>query len=48
VAKLLTHTHETAVSLAERVAILEGALMGTRQHAGEFDAAFACIDTLPP
>ena len=57
VANLLTRTHETAVNLAQRcgvhrqtvaehTAILEAALTGTRQKAGEFDAAFARIDTL--
>ncbi|WP_233872440.1 hypothetical protein [Paraburkholderia adhaesiva] len=57
VANLLTRTHETAVSLAQRcgvhrktiaehTAILEAALMGTRQHAGELDTAFARVDVL--
>ena len=57
VANLLTRTHETAVSLAQRcgvhrntvaehTAILDAALMGTRHASGEFDAAFARIDTL--
>lgn len=53
----VTRTHETAVSLAQRcgvhrntvaehTAILEAALMGTRQRSGELDAAFARIDAL--
>ncbi|WP_233869616.1 hypothetical protein [Paraburkholderia adhaesiva] len=57
VANLLTRTHETAVSLAQRcgvhrntvaehTAILDAVLTGTRQRAGELDAAFARIDTL--
>ncbi|MGF6792754.1 hypothetical protein [Paraburkholderia sp. 35.1] len=57
VTNLLTRTHETAVSLAQRcgvhrntvaehTTILETALMGNRQHAGELDAAFTRIDTL--
>jgi hypothetical protein len=57
VSNLLTRTHETAVSLAQRygvhrntvaehTAIFEAALVGTRQHAGELDAAFARVDAL--
>ncbi|MFP4895793.1 hypothetical protein [Paraburkholderia sp. EG304] len=57
VANLLTRTHETAVSVAQRcgvhrqtvaehAAILEAALMGNRQRAGELDAAFGRIDAL--
>lgn len=57
VENLLTRTHETAVSVAQRcgvhrqtvaehTAILEAALMGTRRQAGEFDAAFARVDAL--
>ncbi|WP_175950360.1 hypothetical protein [Burkholderia sp. BCC0405] len=57
IANLLTHTHETAVSVAQRcgvhrqtvadhVAILETALLGSRHREGEFDVAFARIDTL--
>ncbi|MBC8722114.1 hypothetical protein F6X37_11065 [Paraburkholderia sp. 31.1] len=57
VANILTHTSETQVSLAQRcgvhrqtvaehTAILGAALSGTRQKAGEFDAAFSRIDTL--
>ncbi|WP_233854242.1 hypothetical protein [Paraburkholderia sp. HD33-4] len=57
IANLLTHTHETAVSLAarcgvhrktiaEHTTILEAALLGTRQKAGELDAAFSRIDSL--
>jgi hypothetical protein len=57
VANLLTRTHETAVSLAQRcrvhrktiaehVEILEAALMGTHPHAGELDTAFARVDVL--
>lgn len=56
-ANLLTHTAETQVSLAQRygahrqtvaehTAILEAALIGTRQQRGEFDAAFERIDML--
>jgi len=56
-ANLLMRTHETADSLAQRcgvhrqtvaehTGILEAALMGTRHTQGEFDAAFARIDTL--
>jgi hypothetical protein len=54
---LLTRTRETAVSLAQRcgvhrntvaehTAILEAALTGTRQQAGEPDAALTRVDTL--
>jgi hypothetical protein len=57
VANLLTHTRETAVSLAARCgvhrktlaeheAILETSLLGTRHKAGELDLAFARIDVL--
>ncbi|CAG9243775.1 conserved hypothetical protein [Burkholderia diffusa] len=57
IANLLTHTHETAVSVAQRcgvhrqtvaehTAVLESALLGSRQRAGAFDAAFGRIDTL--
>jgi hypothetical protein len=57
VTNLLTRTRETAVSLAQRcgvhrntvaehTAILEAALTGTRQQAGEPDAALTRVDTL--
>ncbi|KVT57777.1 hypothetical protein [Burkholderia ubonensis] len=57
VVNLLTQTHETAVSVAQRcgvnrqtvathTAILEAALIGTRQQAGQFDASFARVDGL--
>jgi hypothetical protein len=56
-ANMLTHTAETQASLAqkygahrqtvaEHTAILEAALIGTRQQRGEFDAAFARVDGL--
>jgi len=55
VANLLTHTHESAVELAQRcgvhrttvanhMAILTTALLGTRTAGGAFDAAFARLD----
>ncbi|KVS50678.1 hypothetical protein WK39_27850 [Burkholderia cepacia] len=57
IANLLTHTHETAVELAQRygvhrltvashAAILTTALIGTRHQGGAFDHAFERIDTL--
>lgn len=57
VANLLTHTHESAVDLAQRCsvhretvanhqAILAAALVGTRTTGGAFDHAFARIDEL--
>jgi hypothetical protein len=57
VANLLTHTRETAVGLAarcgvhrktiaEHTAILEAALLGTRNRTGELDTAFARLDSL--
>jgi hypothetical protein len=57
VANQLTHTAETQINLAQRcsvhrqtvaehTAILSAALVGTRQKTGEFDTAFARIDTL--
>lgn len=57
IANLLTHTAETQVALAQRygvhrqtvashTAILTTALIGTRRTGGEFDHAFARIDTL--
>lgn len=55
VANLLTHTAETQLALAQRcgahrqtvaqhIALLSPALMGTRTQGGAFDAAFAHID----
>ncbi|MFP4891244.1 hypothetical protein [Paraburkholderia sp. EG304] len=57
VANILTRTHETAVSLAQRcgvhrntvaehATILEAALLGNRQRVGELDAAFTRVESL--